>query len=159
MVVSLVNGGYPNSWMVCNGTILKWMTWGYLHFRKPPYVCISNVYVITSQKRWHTLVPKHLLNLLYTWHKHPTVVWWEGLSTIHPRGTWCNPQNLAYGHPLIKGTWHQFWCWFIWCKHQLKKKHILRSVWIYSGPQKQVLTHGYCPFLDFSKLSPNKKKT
>ena len=32
-----INGG-SNSWMVYNGKfIYKWMIWGYLHFRKPPY--------------------------------------------------------------------------------------------------------------------------
>ena len=39
--------GVPKSWMVCNGKLenpnLKWMIWGYPHFRNPPhYLTISH---------------------------------------------------------------------------------------------------------------------
>ena len=35
--------GYPNSWIVYHGkSQTKWIIWGYLYFRKPPYIKLES---------------------------------------------------------------------------------------------------------------------
>ena len=94
--------GYPNSWMVCSGTILlTWMTWGYLHFRNPPFVFICNVNVITSQKRWHDIpLFQNIYNIYYI-HCINIPLWYgeKGHPVIHPSSARYMMQ------PSINGWW------------------------------------------------------
>ena len=40
-----INEGFQNGWFIMENPKIKWMIWGYPHFRKPPYIYIR-IYIL-----------------------------------------------------------------------------------------------------------------